>query len=391
MTSGGIPFSATGTRERSTRIPRPAAAPSSDVAHAIPPAPRSLYPMAAPCSRDEARAPRPSATVSILFRNGSGTCTAYLSPSARSSSRMREAKVAPPNPDGSVGFPTRIASYGASRASTGTLLRTTAASSTIPSAITFTRQFSSNERSNDTSPPRFGTPSAFPYCQMPSTTPWAISRVRSPFGPRRVAEPQGVEHADDVRAHAVHVAHDAADAGGRALVRDDLGRVVVALVRHDEAPGLPVGLAQPDDPGVLAGSEDHVRGARGKVRAERLPAALVGAVLAPHRVEDVGLDDGGVAPQEGRDLPRLVERERDAGRGERAAEGLVVCREDPDGGNGGAPGQRSPRGLLELEVVHPARAVPEQCERHDVADARARRSPASPRGRCPLLRRPRRR
>ncbi len=46
------------------------------------------------------------ATVSMRLRKGSGTWTAYLSSSAFSSSRTRDANVAPPNPDGSVGLPT---------------------------------------------------------------------------------------------------------------------------------------------------------------------------------------------------------------------------------------------------------------------------------------------
>ena len=58
-------------------------------------------------------------------------------------------------------------------------------------------------------------------------------------GPRvgRVAEAQGVEDRDRTRAHREHVAQDPADAGRRALVRLDRGRVVVRLdLERDREP-----------------------------------------------------------------------------------------------------------------------------------------------------------
>ncbi len=54
---------------------------------------------------------------------------------------------------------------------------------TNPTATTFTRQLSSNFWLKYASPPRLGTPSGLPYCQMPSTTPTAISAERVPAGP----------------------------------------------------------------------------------------------------------------------------------------------------------------------------------------------------------------
>ena len=57
-----------------------------------------------------------------------------------------------------------------------------------------------------------------------------------------VAEAKRIHHADHVGAHAVHVAYDAADAGRGSLDRQHLRRVVVALVRHDEAVALPADL-----------------------------------------------------------------------------------------------------------------------------------------------------
>ena len=62
------------------------------------------------------------------------------------------------------------------------------------------------------------------------------------------AEAQRVQVGDGARAHGEHVAHDAADAGRRALVGLDVARVVVALHLEDDA----VAVAQIDDAGVLA-------------------------------------------------------------------------------------------------------------------------------------------
>ena len=68
-----------------------------------------------------------------------------------------------------------------------------------------------------------------------------------------VAEAQGVDQRDRPRAHGEYVAQDAADAGGRALIRFDIGRVVVAL--HFEDGGLAV--ADVDHAGILAGALDN--------------------------------------------------------------------------------------------------------------------------------------
>ena len=69
------------------------------------------------------------------------------------------------------------------------------------------------------------------------------------------AEAQRVQVGDGARAHGEHVAHDAADAGRRALVGLDVARVVVALHLEDDA----VAVAEVDDAGVLAGALDHLR------------------------------------------------------------------------------------------------------------------------------------
>ena len=70
-----------------------------------------------------------------------------------------------------------------------------------------------------------------------------------------IAEAQRVEVGDGARAHGEHVAHDAADAGRRALVGLDVGRVVVALHLEDDG----VAVAEVDDAGVLAGPLDDLR------------------------------------------------------------------------------------------------------------------------------------
>ena len=69
------------------------------------------------------------------------------------------------------------------------------------------------------------------------------------------AEPQRVHVGDRTRAHGEHVAHDAANAGRRALIGLDIGRMVVAL--HFEHGRLAV--AEIDNARVLAGPLDHLR------------------------------------------------------------------------------------------------------------------------------------
>jgi hypothetical protein len=94
-----------------------------------------------------------------------------------------------------------------------------------------------------------------------------------------VAEAQRVHDQDRPGAHREDVAHDAADAGGRALVGLDVARVVVRL----DLEGDRQALADVDDAGVLAHADEHPV-ALGQVAelAQVHLAALVGAVLAPH-------------------------------------------------------------------------------------------------------------
>ena len=96
------------------------------------------------------------------------------------------------------------------------------------------------------------------------------------------AEPQLVHHRHRAGAHRHDVADDAADAGGRALVRLDVGRVVVGLHLEGGRPAV----ADVDDAGVLADAREHpvahrLGGGLAEVAQMHL-RGLVGAVLAPH-------------------------------------------------------------------------------------------------------------
>ncbi len=96
------------------------------------------------------------------------------------------------------------------------------------------------------------------------------------------AEAQLVHDGDRARAHRHDVAHDAADAGGRALIGLDVGRVVVRLDLEGHRPAV----ADVDHAGVLADPGEHARlhlvgGGLTEVAQVHL-RGLVGAVLAPH-------------------------------------------------------------------------------------------------------------
>ena len=99
-----------------------------------------------------------------------------------------------------------------------------------------------------------------------------------------LAEAQRVHVGDRPRAHGEDVAHDAADAGRRALVGLDEARVVVAF--HLEDGGLAV--ADVDDAGILARALDHPR-RLGRQLLQMDARGFVGAVLAPHHREDAEL------------------------------------------------------------------------------------------------------
>ena len=126
------------------------------------------------------------------------------------------------------------------------------------------------------------------------------------------AEAQGIQGGDDLAAHAVDVAHDAADARGRALDGHDLAGMVVALVGEDDAVLLAVDLAEVDDARVLHRPDDHVVAGGRQVGLQVGPAALVGAVLAPHGVEEGHLGQGGIAAEQFGHLAGLARRQGQA-------------------------------------------------------------------------------
>ena len=146
---------------------------------------------------------------------------------------------------------------------------------------------------------------------MPATTPRKSSGRARVVGP---TEAQRVQAGDGPRAHREDVAHDAADAGSRPLVRLDEARVVVRL--HLEDGGEAV--ADVDDAGVLAGPLDDARALR-RQPPQVHAARLVRAVLAPHHAEDAELGVGGRSAEVpldarvlvGRELVLLDERGRD--------------------------------------------------------------------------------
>ena len=93
-------------------------------------------------------------------------------------------------------------------------------------------------------------------------------------------EPQWIHDRERAGAHREDVADDAADAGCRALVGLNIGRMVMALDLEGDGPAV----ADVDDAGVLADADEQHIGLRlllaelGEVHLAR----LVGAVLAPH-------------------------------------------------------------------------------------------------------------
>ncbi len=114
----------------------------------------------------------------------------------------------------------------------------------------------------------------------------------------RRTEPELVHHGHRSGTHRHDVADDPADAGGRALVRLDVRRVVVRLDLERDGPAV----ADVDHAGVLADAREH-RGAHGlggglaEVAQVHL-GGLVGAVLAPHHRVHGQLGVGGTAAED---------------------------------------------------------------------------------------------
>ena len=115
------------------------------------------------------------------------------------------------------------------------------------------------------------------------------------------AEAQRVQQRHRPRAHREDVANDAADAGGRALVRLDERRVVVRLdLEHRRQ-----AVADVDGAGVLSRPLQHAA-AGGRQRLQVDARALVAAVLGPHHREDAELGQVGLAAHQLADAFVLV-------------------------------------------------------------------------------------
>ncbi len=140
---------------------------------------------------------------------------------------------------------------------------------------------------------------------MPLTTPVRMRRLRSAAGEFvGRAEAQRIHHRDGTRAHGEDVAQDAAHAGGRALKRFDVARVIVRLDLERDHPAA----ADTDDAGVFARSLHDVLALRGEL-LQMDARALVGAVLAPHHAEDAEFGVGRFAAEQGDDFLVLRGRE----------------------------------------------------------------------------------
>ena len=120
------------------------------------------------------------------------------------------------------------------------------------------------------------------------------------------AEAQRIHHCDGTGAHGEDVAHDAADAGGGALVRLDVAGVVVRLRLEGDRPAL----THVDDAGLLADAREQ-RAARCLLAqlAELLEVhlgGLVGTVFRPHHRIHRELARGGAAAENLTDARVLV-------------------------------------------------------------------------------------
>ena len=119
---------------------------------------------------------------------------------------------------------------------------------------------------------------------MPATTPLTRCRV---FGMVRISETQCVEIGDRPRTHREDIAHDAANAGGGALIGFDVAWVVVAFHLEDGA----VTIAEVDNAGVFPRTLDDLRpGCRQLLQP--VARRLIGAVLGPHDRENAEFRQG---------------------------------------------------------------------------------------------------
>ena len=137
-------------------------------------------------------------------------------------------------------------------------------------------------------------------------------------------EAQRIEHPHHLGPHAAHVAHDAAHSGGRALDRQQLARMVVALVGEHQGQVL-AGRGQRDHPRILPRSEQHVRSA-GRQSLQQVPGGLVRAVFAPQDAEQHHLGPSGRTTEQLDQQRHLVGLQHHAAGGEPACHlGGIPC------------------------------------------------------------------
>ena len=116
------------------------------------------------------------------------------------------------------------------------------------------------------------------------------------FGMGWIAKAQRVHQRDGAGAHGEHIAQDAADAGGRALVGLNEAWVVVAFHLEDAGQAF----ADVDRAGVFARPIDHVR-RLGRQLGQMNAGGFVAAVLGPHDAKNAEFGDIGRAAELGED------------------------------------------------------------------------------------------
>ena len=160
---------------------------------------------------------------------------------------------------------------------------------------------------------------------MPSTAAAATYAACEPGRDRPEAQRIGAGH--NLRAHAQHVAQNAADARRRAFERHDLRGMVVALVRDDDAILDAVDGARAQNAGIFADADEHVGAARGQPLQQRT-AALVRAMLAPLDRKRVRLGARRIAANAPRDVAEFRGRKRKRLAAGEALQLVVSCAAD---------------------------------------------------------------
>src|SRR5579859_2672099 len=118
-------------------------------------------------------------------------------------------------------------------------------------------------------------------------------------------EAQRVDRTNRPGAHGEDVAHDAADAGGRALKRLDRARMVVRLDLEGDGQAI----ADVNDAGVFLTRADKDFLRPGREGFKQRARVFIAAMLAPHHREDAQLGVARFAAQQIKDFLILVRRE----------------------------------------------------------------------------------